>query len=314
MTEELERGIFTHPEPFQLGGGVTIDTAVGQYDNGFLACARTGWSSPLADSNFVQAAQNLASYQVSGEQEAGPLNTKMLVLVGHGNQGVISTGDGMIYRTAQGYISTSNYSAWAPYFSNVRGHGIFLTLCGCDCGAGAAGAQFLYQLATLLNMPVQGRTGLVYLRCPGAYISYENGSVWQVAQPGVLPSPINPPTGYVQSGLPSELWTARTGRIDTSSIESASITTIAGREVELDRDQSISLLGQANLDRPMVELGSVAATLTGTIAVKMLVEGVGIRQVFLVFNDRLLQHEGDKTTFNLCSPGFSQEFRALLAR
>ena len=118
-----KRKVFTHYEPFSLGGGVTIDTATGQYDNGFLACARTGWASPKADSTFVQAATNLASYQLAQTQDGVEiLNTSLLVLVGHGNSGLISTGDGMMPRTAQGYISSGTYSAWSQSFANVKGH------------------------------------------------------------------------------------------------------------------------------------------------------------------------------------------------
>jgi hypothetical protein len=308
----LKRKEFTHVAPFQLGGGVTIDTATGQYDNGFLACARTGWPNPKSDSTFIQAATNLASYQLVNPKKSRLIvNTKMLVLAGHGNTGIISTGDGMLPRSAQGYISSSTYSAWAPSFANINGHGIFLTLCGCDCGGGVAGAQFLYQLATLLNMPVQGRTGLVYLACPGAIISYENGSVWQVAQPGVLPNPINPPSGSIRAVLPSKVWLKDTGEIPISSVESVAVVTPNGRTLGLSHERSMSLVQMANLDEPLIARGNPAAHLTGKIIMVVKNRRKTFQKIFFVYNDRLLRHEDDPTTYNRCAPSFPDEFRRI---
>jgi len=304
--------VFTHVGPFSLGGGVTIDSCSPQYDDGAMACARTGWVNPKADSTFVQAASNLASYsRIEVKDKLSDKNLSLLVLVGHGTAGLISTGDGTVPRTAQGYISSATYGAWQPFFANIRGHGQFLTLLGCDCGAGAAGAQFLYQLATLINMPVQGRTGLIYLSCPGAYVSYQNGSVWQVAQPGVLPTPINPPTGSLRAIPPQAIWLKAKGMVPIGSIESVTISSPAGRTANLTSETALSLITMANLDQPLTAPGDPTAVLTAKIVISFKQRRTKFQMTFLVFNDRLLRHDNDPATFNLCSPGFTEALHRL---
>jgi hypothetical protein len=307
--EETIKSEFTtvlHYEPFELGGGVTVDNSSGQYDNGFLACARTGWSNPKLDSTFVQAAANLSSYANIAEKGTSPKNLSNLVLVGHGTAGLISTGDGLSPRTTQGYISASNYTSWATAFSTIRGHGQLLTLCGCDCGANQVGAQFLFQLATLLNMPVRGRTGLVFLSCPGAYISYENGSVWQVAQPGVMPNPIPQPIIAVAAAPLTQIWLKATGMVAIESVESILLTTVNGKQQTVSSEQAHSLLGWTNLDKPVEIDASPSAIMTAKMTIRGNRSGRGFQGELLVYNDRLLQHADDLKTFNWCSPAFTQ--------
>lgn len=301
-----------HLEPFQLGGGVTIDTATGPYDDGFLSCARTGWSNPRGDSTFVEAGANLASYGgTQAKRRNSDRNVSKLVLVGHGNSGIISTGDGMVPRTVQGYISAGTYSAWAPYFAGVAGHGVFLTLCGCDCGADAIGAQFLYQLATLLNMPVQGRSGIVYLSCPGAVLSYENGSVWQVATPGVMPTPIPKPNGTVPAIPSTRLWFCSTGSVKVSTVDSVLMRLPSGRVNNLPIDRARTLLALASLDKPFTTGASASAHLTAQLNVRGVKSNVPYETNLTVFNDRLIRHDEDTTIYNSCGPAFTQELQAL---
>jgi hypothetical protein len=302
--------ILPYIEPFQLGGGVTIDSAASQYDDGFLACARTGWVNPKADGTFVDAAANLAGYSL----RAGDKNISKLVLVGHGQSGLISTGDGNQPRTAQGYISSWTYSAWSASFAKVSGHGVFLTLCGCDCGADAVGAQFLYQLATLLNMPVQGRTGLIYLSCPGAVISYETGSVWQVAQPGVLPNPIPKPFIRLSNSAPREINLVDRPPVDFRSFQSVSIKFPRKRVVELDDVMGQSLLALANVERPFLFNGVPSAVLTATISLTTKSRRSESRITFRVYNDRLLQAESNPTVYYGCSSAFSQGLNDIRSR
>ena len=163
-------------------------------------------------------------------------------------------------------------------------------------------------------MPVQGRTGLVYLSCPGAIVSYQNGSVWQVAQPGILPSPINPPSGSARSSLVDHIWLRQFGLIALSAVRSVAISTASGRRIVLDDNRAKMLLAAANLDEPLLEEGVPAAILTGKLEITVKKNKTTESIVLLVYNDRLLQHEADPTTYNLGSPAFQSEFRMLLAQ
>jgi hypothetical protein len=285
-----------------LGGGVSIDTAPLQYDNGYLACARTGWPNPPGDGNYIQAANNLASYPASTQ----------LVLVGHGSEGLISTGDGMQLHSPQGYISVNNYASWANYFNTVAGHGVILTLCGCDCAGGTPGAQFLSELANLLNMPVRGRTGLVYLSCPGCYISYEDGSQWLIAYPGSTPQPVGLPNVTMSAVEGEIVWFASTGALSLGNVTSVRLTEPGRGTKTLPLDRGVRLLSLANLDQRFTTNGRPGALLTAILTVVGKDNGgKDFEEELLVLNDRLIEFKNNPSVFVSCSPAFTADLRSL---
>lgn len=296
---------FVHFEPLSLGGGVSIDTSGS--DNGFLVCARTGWTNPPGDSNCAQAAANLARYRRSPSAR----DVTKLVLVGHGNSGLISTGDGMTPSTVLGYISAGNYNVWQPYFAQLYNHGTFLTLCGCDCGADAAGATFLYQLATLLNRPVRGRTGLVFLSCPGAYISYENGSVWQVAQPGIMPTPIPKPSAKYELPGQAKLKFGSSPLIDLEAVFQIELEHQNGSKNTLESASAQSLAAAGNLSRMAYIEGSIGAVVTGHMVVSAEVKRRRFNKRLVIYNDRVLQDADNSSLYYFCSAAFTEEIRNL---
>lgn len=306
-----------HIEPFSLGGCVTIDTS--SNDDGFLACARTGWPHPPGDSTSSQAAANLAACGAttldttgnapSNNDKHDPRNMSLLVLVLHGNSGIISTDDGMTPHSPLGYISSSNFSTWQLSFAQIH-HGQFLTLCGCDCGAGASGADFLYDLATTIGMPVRGRTGLVYLTCPGAYLSYENGSVWQAAEPGVRPTPIPSPSYQVERSRGEFLFSG-TIPVKRGQIRRIEMTHSRGTIV-LDAKAADDFLALANVSQPYTINGAPEAILTGKVTVFWDEGESESKRELNLFNDRLLQDVEHLDTFYLCSGAFSENIRNLV--
>jgi hypothetical protein len=304
LAEESRK--FIYFEGLSLGGGVTIDSS--NNDNGYLACARTGWTNPPADSTYVQAASNLRNY---GFKHV--LNLDKLVLVGHGNAGLISTGDGLSPSTSQGYIAAGTYGAWAPSFGQLFNHGSLLTLCGCDCGAEAAGATFLYQLATLINRPVRGRTGLVFLSCPGAYISYENGSVWQVAQPGIMPTPI--PKPFVRSsGNEQDIEIDGIAAFSSEAIFQVELQFPNGSKNTVESANAQSLAREGNLSRPARIQGAIGAVLTGRVILSADVRGKRFDRSFDMYNDRVLQDTAARTNYYFCSQAFTEEVRNVRTR
>lgn len=300
---------FLYRDSLSLGGCVSIDNSAN--DNGFLACARTGWPHPGSHGSYSQAAANLRACSPG----SGILNTSNLVLVGHGNSGLISTGDGMTPQSSGGWISSGNYVSWQSGFAALRNRGQFFTFCGCDCGADQSGADFVYLMATLINYPVRGRTGLVFLSCPGAYISYENGSVWQVAQPGVHPNPI-PKPGHLFNVRKRSL--LRIGDVKSVALEQVLSATISfgkggGRSTKLKGVDAQSLVLLANFASPARIDGSPAALQTGQLEVRFEHNRSEISRRFIIYNDRLLQDIVDKTRYYFCSSSFAsslQHFRS----
>jgi uncharacterized protein DUF4347 len=291
-----------HFEPFTLGGGVTIDTSTN--DDGFLVCARTGWPNPPGDSSYAQAAANLLRYGFADR------NVSQLVLVGHGNSGIISTGDGMLPSTATGYISAGTYANWAPSFAQLKNHGTFLTLCGCDCAVGSAGSSFLSQLANLLDRPVRGRTGLVYLTCPGAYLSYENGSVWQVAQPGrVPPAILEPQYPYDDSCRTFHLMGLH--QLPLEAIISAEVSFHKKNVKHLNKQEATQLLRAANTNKKIHIRGSLGAILTAEVTVE-LDSHEGAQKVTLkIYNDRIAQLAEEPGSYYFCSPPFREQLKEI---
>lgn len=88
---------------------------------------------------------------------------KKLIIMGHGAQGNISTGDGRRREVCK-HIN-GNRAEWEPILNELKGRfckGAEIILFGCDVGAGEAGGAKLKELADFFKVPVRAPTRAVY--------------------------------------------------------------------------------------------------------------------------------------------------------
>src|SRR6266571_1409800 len=164
----------------QFGTPLTMSTGS---DNGFLACAAAVLAPNFRNDNTSQAFDNLAGAQSPSTQA---------VISGHGNSGLICTGNGDHCGAAGTIVANWNQAQWQASAAKIVGKFGALRLLGCDVGADQEGADLLYQMATVTKMPVDGPTYLVW--CGGGNVWTDPKSKWQRATPTNKPAPIPKPT------------------------------------------------------------------------------------------------------------------------
>lgn len=184
---------------FQAESGATT-AGIGNYitvsagaDNGANNCMASKMWQAARHSTTKQAVDNLLAKIPARIAVAGQGNCW---IGGHGNEGLLETGCGQgsgDYKTQ--YVMTWNEAYWGPEFDRLKNKNFIMTyIFSCHTGAGDQGADVLWQLAKRTGRPAAGRTGFTYC---GNSITFEGGSVWQVATPDARPTPIKAPTEHL---------------------------------------------------------------------------------------------------------------------
>ncbi len=236
------------PSQRDLGimGVGSFSSISGGPDNGANNCLAQHIWQAARHSTTEQAFRNvLAKMPAALTTGAGNI-----IFGGHGNEGYLETGGGQSgsdWKT-QALLSW-NESYWGPHADTVRGkQWIMAYIYSCHSGAGERGAELLYKLATRLDRPVAGRTGFTY--CGGGKgITFEAGSVWQVATPGIMPSPIEAPSPHLTSAMFPErilvpiegiLRELRTDQVRVVNVAVTGAGEFAGRSTRVRPDRQVS--------------------------------------------------------------------------
>lgn len=155
-------------------------------DNGAMNCNAAHFWNCMRHGTTVDMVNNLLSRLST---QTGNINVGA-----HGNSGLFETGigQGSTY-DGKKLITVWNSWEWESELSKLKDKGFaVLTIYSCDTGADDAGADLLFQMATILNRAVRARTGLT--TCGRNGIGFAGGT-WQTAYPGVRPTPI-PKAGF----------------------------------------------------------------------------------------------------------------------
>jgi hypothetical protein len=283
-----------------ITGCTSIDNSTN--DNGFLACAFAGNPAAGSHGSTAEAIGNLIAC-LGGRKLATNL-------VGHGDAGIISTGDGQNPQNPDKYFSLGNQAYWEPYLTQLRDRVVNLSLWACHPGAGPDGASFLYKVARVINAPVAGPTGFLY--CDAGNFSREAGSTWQVATPTSKPSPINPPTLHLYMDFMKEAQ-IRIGNstltVSTNRIISVRFSSMSANKSDIEyvnRNDIESLLMLINFSNPIQLPGMPAAITTGEIFLTIDNEGKLVEKHFLIYNNRLVQDQDYPLTGYYCNESIQQ--------
>lgn len=179
-----------------LGVGA-INTVSNGADNGANDCLASKLADSMRHGTTEKAINNVLGVIKSRftEDEETILKKKGLIIIaGHGYAGAFETGSGQNGTYDPKWdVMTWNQSAWEPHFKKLKRENFkILRILSCDTGAEQDGADLLFEMAKIIGKPVAARTGLT--TCSSSGITYQDGSVWQVATPTHKPNPIPSPS------------------------------------------------------------------------------------------------------------------------
>lgn len=165
-------------------------------DNGFLTAAAKHFPNPIRVTSKADLAKKVLASLGRGDC------IKKLTLVGHGREGLISTGDGNKTETCK-HIN-GNSQEWKDALKGLKGKfcaGAKIVLWGCNTGGGDAGKKKTQEIADYFGVTVEAQTGKVY-----GDGTTETGSKTTTTPPGseeeVVPTPNVCTPGYVPEPKP----------------------------------------------------------------------------------------------------------------
>lgn len=128
------------------------------YDNGYLR----GLERQFPDAIKASSKEDMKN-KILEHLRTQKCCLKKLIIMGHGAQGNISTGDGRVREVCK-HIN-GNRAEWEPILNELKGRfckGAEIILFGCNVGAGEAGRAKLQELADFFKVPVRAPTRTVY--------------------------------------------------------------------------------------------------------------------------------------------------------
>ena len=279
-----------------ITGCTTIDHTT--TDNGFLNCARASNPGSGSHGSTIDAVNNLLNCIGARKIQTN--------IIGHGNDGLIVTGTGQITNDPDKYIGLWNQSNWQPKLTLLANRISSLYLWGCHPGTGVNGANFLYNVARVVNSPVSAPTGFLY--CGGGKLWLEQGSTWQTATPTHKPNPIPAPTPHLNFALMNTMKIMSNDAfvdLTADNVVSVSVTTALKDIGSLTADDSKSLLALIDFSQPITIPGIPAAISTGSIKATFDNNGRKINKEFIIYNNRLIVDAEALNTAYRCSEGIS---------
>lgn len=181
-----ERNIIVVAKSFWDNG--YLDNAVSYYNEIHGSCIQARTVKEMVDAILKQLAPEDCIRQ--------------LLIVGHGNGGRITLGDGIQYTQFGDYIGHNNGTMWEQELARLKPHFCrsgHVILNACYTGAGSEGARLLKKVADLLGVPAQAPTAKKFYRCEFTLDSfpfrtytygYAENVQWQHAQPNQPQPPL----------------------------------------------------------------------------------------------------------------------------
>lgn len=270
--------------------------AAGGADNGFLDCARAHTPGFMSHGTTAECATNLSNCLGVGQGIAN--------IVGHGNDGLIVTGQGQAPSDPNKFITTWNENIWGPLLKSLKGKAGTIKLWACHPGTAQAGADLLYAMMLETNATCLGPTGFLYCSNNGLYL--EANSTWQISSPGhPKPPPIKAPTPHFQ--IARDKWSLRISdghMINLGDVQSVEFRRGQQSLLLLRDEMARGVLRFVDFASPVQIDGVLGAIVTAEIVITISAQGRPRELKFLVYNNRLLVSEGEPPSYYRCSEGF----------
>lgn len=284
------------------GSPMTMETGA---DNGFLPCAAGVLAPDFRNSNTTEAFNNLASKPNAGATA---------VLTGHGNSGLICTGNGDKCGAAGTIMGYWNETAWGAPSDKISGSFYIFRLLGCDVGADQVGADFLFLMAKHVQRPVTAPTYLVW--CGNGKVWLDPKAKWQTATPTMKPVPIPKPTfafaasTQMKFNVGGRMVTVPASVVHISGFR-YSVPTVPGEFRSADDRMNADVKSLVNFSAPFQPGGVPAAIITAEFTLEFTTGEKKISKRFAVYNDEVAQDTTSADTFYEISSRLSERLRLL---
>lgn len=311
--KKLPLNSFAYSDVFASGIGERNTVSNGPDDGANNLMASHFWNVKRHGTT-AEAVNNGLVAPLTAEQSIAPFTSAGgLNIGGHGNEGQLETGAGQHSAyDGQKWVLLWNEYIWDNEVERLGPTPItVVTIWSCHTGAGEDGADLLFALAKRAGRAVRARTGFTYVS--SKELTFENGSVWQVATPEHRPAAIAAPTPHLAILAQLEFETASQRICPVSDIATLQVFP-AGPHAWSGQAKSVTGLDAMALatalfhPAPMDMQLSVMGFVTARIQLGF-TNGEGIE--FTVYNDRLAVDHHRHTGYYLKS-GFSAFMRASL--
>lgn len=262
----------------------------------FWKCKRHGSTAHCVDNLLIPVAK----------RSVGAANVG-----GHGNEGLLETGTGQNGNfDTNKIILTWNESVWGRQMDRIAPTQItMMSIYSCHTGAGEDGADLLFAIARHIGRAVRGRTGFTY--CGSKGITFEKGSLWQVATPTHRPDPIQPPSPhmYKSDQIVFQVGKRELGlsQVTELTIDRVSLSRVVGSPVSLAGRDAKNAVAALFYGQPLEVDAAISGMITAALKVTF---RTGDTLELQVYNDRLAVDTKSKTGYYI-STGFGS--LALLA-
>lgn len=239
---------------------------------------------------------------------------KKLIIMGHGSEGNISTGDGRKWESCK-HID-GNKSEWEPILKDLKGKfckKAEITLFGCKTGAGTKGAAKLQTLADFFGVPVRAPTRTV----KG---SEDEGSIkkdeWQRAVPKGKTPKVKAGKNILEKGQKGK-------GIDAGNVRKMAVYDAKGKEVAEEQEQVKFNIENPELIRRLIGSIDFEQAFNGTALgaddsayVYMLLKDGGVSDYYLTLDWRYFGEVVEKGVYTIypISPEGTELFKEVAIR
>jgi hypothetical protein len=280
-------------------------------DDGFLACA-----APVLRPNFVNKDTDEAFRNLGLKANASSVG----VVTGHGHAGLLCTGGGNQCNTAGTMMGLFNRPAWEQAAAKLLNQFSAVLLLGCSVGAGQEGADFLFEVAKVINMPVAAPTHWVW--CEPGKISLDKDAHWQQAtpqnKPKVIPRPAAKPDppGKKAYGLSIEGKPVQVAASAVKVTDFKAMLFTGGLMVlrPAPAGTASQMLQFIDFENPLINPGVPAAMVTATIDLDVRINDRLTRKTFKVYNDELVQDSAQRGVYYNTTASFARLLLQLRTR
>lgn len=313
IDDEKTTSIYAVPEPDaevrdqvsimsgEWGDCVTLST--GDDGNpGFLQCAASHIGSHSLNSSTNGAISNLRAC----------LSTKRAAtIMGHGNPGLICTGNGNhCGGSSDDNISNGNAAAWLRLAATIKDKATSIRLAGCDVGDGQPGIDLLNRMAKATNATVSAPTGLLWCNAQRMWID----GVWRTATP-MTPAVASAEAARVaDTSLPAIIdVNGITTTIPRINIKIVSLTTVGDPLLASKVGDLKTFTDKVDFGKPLVTDALPAARITGQITVEFkLSETQSVTKKFNILSNILLHDESKPTYYYYVDTTLERDLNAIM--
>lgn len=271
-----------------------------------LCDARQAFPNTGRHSNAQTAVDNMIECVTTS------VTAKGVMLIGHGQPGIIILGKDTFTSDFSAYIGHDNISAWLKHIKKIPGLKKIteIIFCSCNTGAGKPGTALVHRVAKESGAMTFAFTGIISITARGE-VSCQPGK-WQIGDPkdSLARKPIYPSTHSLGGNGMDNIALIHEDKlrvIDAAEISSLTFYQSADKQrgqqiVSLQGRDAEAILGLIDFSARFELKGEPLAPVTGQFELEYLIDGEVKQKNFIVYNNLVARDANYPQTFYPISP------------